>query len=232
MSDLEALRSEFDRLATLEGREAFNHSDHLFPWLVRQLPPRMADVVEVGCGSGALTAALAPVAGRLLALDLSPEMLRLAHERCARFPHVVFEQCDANAWHPAPRSLDAVVSIATLHHLEAAVVLPRWAAALRPGGVLLILDVLDRPRLADLPRNAIATLLSGWLRWRRTGRPWVDPGIRAAWEAHARFDRLPTLAEVHRQAHAWLPGASVRHHLLWRYSIRWQADAGHSPPAS
>ena len=224
--DPAALQSEFDRLAAFEGLGDLGHSDHYLPWLLGQLPRPLGQVVEVGCGSGMLTALLAPAADRLLALDLSPAMLRLARERCARWPNVTFEQTDANAWEPAPRSLDAIVSVATLHHLESEVVLPRWAAALRPGGMLLILDVVTRPGVRNLPVNAVAMLCSVWLRWRRTGRPLADRRVRAAWAAHERFDRLPTLAEARGQARAWLPGARIRHHLPWRYSIRWQSGTG------
>ncbi len=76
--------------------------------------------------------------------------------------------------------------------------------------------------------DRLATIYGGWLRWRRTGRPVAERRVRAAWEEHERFDRLPTLPEARRQAASLLPGAQVRHHLLWRYSIRWQhgADGG------
>ena len=56
----------------------------------------------------------------------------------------------------------------------------------------------------------------------RTGRLTKDRRVVAAWREHERFDRLLTIAEARRQAHAHLPGAQVRQHLLWRYSIRWQ----------
>jgi SAM-dependent methyltransferase len=148
-----ALSAEFDRLAALEQLGDLSHSDHYIPWLMRQLPRRLGQVAEVGCGSGTLTATLAPIADRLLALDLSPVMLDLARKRCARWTNVTFEQADASQWQPAPRSLDAIVSVATLHHLEADVVLPRWAAALR------------RPHL--LWRYSV--------RWRRV----VDGGVGA-----------------------------------------------------
>ena len=54
----------------------------------------------------------------------------------------------------------------------------------------------------------------------------------AAFEGPGALDRLPAMREARRQAYAWLPGARVRHHLLWRYSIRWQADPGRSPALS
>ena len=223
MQDVAALRSEFDRLASVEQSGAFNNTDAYLPWLVSQLPRRVERLAEVGCGGGALTAQLAPIAGEILAIDLSAAMLELAKVKCASWPHVSFRQLDAHAWNPEPRSLDAIVSVATLHHLDAGAVLPRWAAALRPGGTLLILDVLTRPGLSQIPVNALAFASTHWLRWRHTGRLREDALTRAAWEAHSRFDRLATLAEARRIARTYLPGARVRHHLLWRYSIRYLA---------
>jgi len=223
MTDAAAIQSEFDRLAAIEALATFSHTDVYFPWLLGQLPHHATDLAEVGCGSGALTALLAPIASRLRAIDLSPAMLELARTRCVQWSHIAFEQVDANTWDPEPQSLDAIVSVATLHHLDPGVVLPRWVAALRPGGMLLVLDVLTRRGLSHLPVNALAALSSRWLRWHRTGRLREDPRVSDAWEAHARFDRLPTIGGAQEMARAYVPGARVRHHLLWRYSIQYRA---------
>lgn len=223
MADLAAIRSDFDRLAALEAMDEFNHTKLYFPWLLRQLPERAGRVVEIGCGGGSLTSLLAPRTEHLLAIDLSPAMLRLARERCRGAPHVVFEECDAHGRDLEPASLDAVVSVATLHHLRPDIVLARWAAALRPGAILVILDVLARPGAMNIPVNAVAAGLGGALRWWHTGRVLTDPKVRAAWDEHARFDRLPTMREARETARAHLPGARVRQHLFWRYSIVWRS---------
>jgi len=46
------------------------------------LPPA-ADVLEIGCGPGLLTTHLAPAAGRLLAVDIDPDMAALCREALA-----------------------------------------------------------------------------------------------------------------------------------------------------
>ena len=77
----------------------------------------------------------------MLALDLSTEMLAAARARCAELWNVELVQADALG-HPLPRAhFDLVVSIATLHHLPLAPMLARARDALRPGGLLWILDV-------------------------------------------------------------------------------------------
>ena len=218
-----AVREEFDRLSAFEGGDSFEHGRHYYPRLLGHLPPRTGDVAEVGCGAGSLTALLAARARSVLAIDLSPAMLARARERCAAMPHVRFAELDADAWQPEPGSLDAIVSVATLHHLDGAAVLPRWRAALRPGGRLVLMDVLRRPGVRHLPANGAAYLISGWRRWRRSGSLLRDARLRAAWAEHERFDELLTPEEAREHAARWLPGATFRAHLFWRYSVVWES---------
>jgi hypothetical protein len=45
--------------------------------------------------------------------------------------------------------------------------------------------------------------------------------LQEAWLEHGSHETYLTSAEARRIATAVLPGAEVRDHLLWRYSIRW-----------
>jgi len=51
-------------------------------------------VLELGAGTGRVTAVMAPAASMLVALDLSPELLDLAVPRLAPFPHAHFLRGD------------------------------------------------------------------------------------------------------------------------------------------
>lgn len=51
-------------------------------------------VLEVGCGTGRVTRLLAPRAGRIAAVDLSPDMLRRARRRFAGRPSVALVRAD------------------------------------------------------------------------------------------------------------------------------------------
>ena len=68
----------------------------------------------------------------------------------------------------------------------------------------------------------MAVPASRLLRLRHTSRLGDPPELRRAWEEHGRSDRYLTLAEVRRVCGRVLPGASVRRHLLWRYSVVWR----------
>ena len=97
-------------------------------------------VLDVGCGSGHLTAEIADrvPAGRVVGVDRSAAMVEKASEWLrGRSPHAVVLQADAVAL-PFRRSFDAVFSGATFHWIhDHAALFRSIIMALRPGGRLV-----------------------------------------------------------------------------------------------
>ena len=124
---------------------------------------------------------------------------------------------------PLPaRHFDCIVSIGTLHHLPLGEMLARMKAALVNDGVLLVLDLFAPEGPMDAIRNTIAMPLSVGKRFLRTGRLKPPRAVRKAWADHGRHDSYSTLTEVREICADVLPGAKIRKHLLWRYSIVWK----------
>jgi SAM-dependent methyltransferase len=67
--------------------------------------------------------------------------------------------------HPfEPGSFDAIVSVATLHHMDTALGLRRLANLVRPGGVVAVVGI-GRPRVVeDLPWQIAGTIASRYHR--------------------------------------------------------------------
>ena len=82
---------EYDRIYDKPDRQ--DDLRHLTALLTEWLGGR--DVLEVACGTGYWTAALAPHAKSIWATDAVGEVLDLARERCGRFDNVRFAQADA-----------------------------------------------------------------------------------------------------------------------------------------
>lgn len=94
--------------------------------------------VDLGCGTGELTAAAAERLGcaEMVGVDSSPNMLAAARSHAS--PHVRFELGDIAGW-TAPGDRDLVLSNAALHWVpDHPGVLARWIAALTPGGQLAV----------------------------------------------------------------------------------------------
>ena len=159
----------------------------------------------------------------MLALDLSPEMVRVARARSAAWPNVEYRVADvAEAELPAA-AFDVVLSAATLHHLPLEPTVLRLADAVRPGGRLVVQDLVTRPGLRFIPVNALAVglrLLTGRTRWSLRHSP-----VEALYAEHGRGERYLRLDEARRVYSALLPGARVAHHLEWRYTMVWERPA-------
>jgi ubiquinone/menaquinone biosynthesis C-methylase UbiE len=119
-------------------------------------------ILDLACGPGIVTAALAPTAREVVGYDLTPEMLAQARRRCeaAGVTNVRFEQGAAESL-PFPRAeFDAVVTRATIHHFPApALVFAEMARALRPGGRVVVADIVTSPDPEDAAlHNALEIL--------------------------------------------------------------------------
>jgi ubiquinone/menaquinone biosynthesis C-methylase UbiE len=122
--------------------------EHLFGGAsyLQALPGLLDDawvVGDLGCGTGQVAAALAPFVSRVLAVDRSGEMLQAARRRLRGAHNVVVRRGDLEALPIGNAELDAATLLLVLHHLpDPAAVLSEAARVLRPGGRLLIADML------------------------------------------------------------------------------------------
>lgn len=215
------VQADFDRIALLPGH-AWDHNNHYHAFLLRQIPPRLEAALEIGCGTGAFARLLAQHSARVLALDYSANMILQAQAQSQAFSNIEFVQADATQVEFPAGGFDCIASLATLHHLPAARMLAKMKTALRPGGVLLVLDLFAAQGLAEKAPSLLAAPLSLALRLAYTGRLRPTPAERQAWAEHAPHDHYLTLAQVRELGAEILPGARVRQHLFWRYSLVWR----------
>jgi len=149
---------------------------HSFVWrkgadLVDLLAPKPGErILDLGCGTGHLTAKLAESGANVTGLDASVSMIAQARQN---FPGLKFSLGDARAFR-FDEPFDAVFSNAALHWIhEAEAVVQNVAAALRPGG-RFVLEMGVRGNIARI-RQSIEAVLT------ETGRvpkcPWYYPSL-------------------------------------------------------
>jgi len=218
------IQTDFDRIA-LVSPDGSLHNQHYSDFLLRHLEPNCQAALEIGCGKGEFSRRLAERSSHVLALDLSPEMIRLARASSKPGSNIEFQIADVMTYDLPADGFDCIASIATLHHLPLPEVFHKMKAALKPGGVLLILDLFEPGGVVDALLNPLAVLVSASLRLTHHGRIRSSREARDAWAAHERHDNYPTMSQVRELCAEILPGASIKKHLLWRYSIIWRKRA-------
>jgi ubiquinone/menaquinone biosynthesis C-methylase UbiE len=221
--DTSLIQTDFDRLAAF-SQDGWNHNSHYHRFLLRHVPQPCQQALEVGCGSGAFARLLATRAEQVLALDVSPQMIRLAEERSQQHLHITFHIADALSWEFPSDHFDCIVSIATLHHVPLEEMLLKMEHALRVNGVLLVLD-LYQESLAGSFTSFAAIPVNLILKYFNTGRFREPPEVRVAWAEHGKHDTYLTLSELRQRCRMLLPGVKIRKHLLWRYSLMWKKTA-------
>lgn len=189
-------------------------------------PHGFRHVVDLGCGSGALTRQLAALfpAARVTGMDSSPEMLAVARmvpadspvdEAHLRWQHGRIEDFAAD---DGAAPLDLLFSNAALHWVADQLMLwPGLMRRLRPGGLLAV----QVPRATAPWRSAIATTCADprWAgRLATPGAPAVVPAPAELYGQLAPFCAVPELRETiwwHilptlDDAVDWLRGAALR----------------------
>ncbi len=136
------------------------------------LPPR-ARVLEIGCGTGILTRALATALpdARITAIDRDARLLAEARRRCAE-RHIRFERQDAAALPYAARSFDLAICRYVLMHQEAPlVVVGEMHRLVAPGGYAIAFEPDWGARAVYPPNAGEARLLELAIAARRYGWP-------------------------------------------------------------
>ena len=216
------IRKEFDRIALLTEQHGGRVGDVYHDYLARHLPPCLENALEIGCGTGAFTPLLASCARSAVALDLSPEMIRLAKARSANCQNIEYLLGDVMRLSLPAARFDCIVSIATLHHLPLERALLKMKDALKPDGTLVIHDLVADDGILDRGVSALAYPLSAVRRFWKTGHMRMPREVRKAWAEHGKNEVYLTLAEVKEICRHNLTQSLVKRHLLWRYTVVWR----------
>ncbi len=160
--------------------------------LVGLLPPTWT-VADLGCGAGEIAARIAPLTGRVLAIDREPTMIAAAKRRLRAFGNAEVRAGDLADLPVPDGEVDAAILSLVLHHLEdppAAVA--EAARILRPSGVLLVVDMVEHDR------DSLAAAMGH----RHLG---FAEGEVAKWAAPAGL-QTPTIRRLRPDPHAKGPG--------------------------
>lgn len=186
---------------------------HSFVWkfgssVIELLAPKSGErILDIGCGTGQLTAQIAESGASVVGIDHSPAMIEQARQM---FPSIEFQQADARSY-SADQSFDGVFSNAALHWIrEPSQVIESISRSLKHGGRMAV--EFGGHGNVQILSHAIETASQEFLG-QPLPHPWYFPGIPAfgnELEQHgieliqaAMIDR-PTRLEGHDGLKNWV----------------------------
>lgn len=157
--DTQRLRSVLAQRST-RSQEFFSTAAGQWDRLREELFGRRADLLgllglmdpawtvgDLGAGTGQVSASLAPFVRRVVAVDSSAAMLGSARGRLAGVDNVELRAGELEALPVDDGELDAALLFLVLHYVaEPAAALAEARRALKPGGVLLVVDMAPHDR--------------------------------------------------------------------------------------
>jgi len=153
-------------------------------YVADRAPLRGSDVLDVGCGGGLLSEALAAEGARVTAIDLAPDLLRVArlHKLESGLEVDYRQQTVESLAQERPQGFDVVTCMELLEHVpDPLSVVAACATLLRPGGRLFLSTLNRTPQafaLAIVGAEYIARLLpKGTHRY----RDFIRPSELAGW---------------------------------------------------
>jgi SAM-dependent methyltransferase len=197
----------------------WSHTGHYYDVLLRALPAQRGRALDIGCGEGQFARVLAERFEHVEALDRDPAAVANARTLCADAPNVSVLLDDILTHPLEPGAYDLICALASLHHLPFRQAINQVKAALRPGGVFAAIGLWRAAAPFDFLASAVAFPVSHFYRLARLHRL-REPASRV----RIREPDL-TLHEICALARELLPGAKLRRHLLWRYTLVWTRPA-------
>jgi ubiquinone/menaquinone biosynthesis C-methylase UbiE len=169
----------------------FRDFTHEAQTIAERLGLRTSDcVIDLGCGTGALSLELARRSRTVHAVDVSEAMLALCRRKARErgIDNVETHCAGFLTYEHAGEPAGAIVSAAALHHLPdfwKGVALKRMARMLRPGGRLYLFDVVF-----SFPVDQHREALEGWIEaiGARAGRAMAEEAAVHVRDEHSTFE--------------------------------------------
>jgi len=141
-ADPHFLRATFDDSPELYDRSRAVPPQSLFDDLIAlaRLEPG-ARLVEVGCGTGQATLALAERGYEIVGIELGESLASFTRRKLTPFPRVTIVTSSFEEWNPTGELFDAVVAFNSFHWIDPDLRYAKTAEVLREGGALAVVGM-------------------------------------------------------------------------------------------
>ena len=189
----------------------WNHNSAYYPW-VQKKTAGCRTILDVGCGNGCLALSLGDGTKRIVGIDTDKhcieKALSLSNDGFVKFTCCSFEDFTED------ETFDAIVFVASIHHMDMTKALQKARSLLSPSGKILIVGLASPSSMTDWVLEAVRVIPSKIISSFHHMQTSEELGIKTEYN-------LPRMKDVHSIVKRELPGARIRYALHYRYLLEW-----------
>ena len=195
-----------------DKKAPWNHNFAYNDWISKIVGKRNK-ILDIGCGNGTLSMLLRTPENHILGIDPSYSSIQKANNQNVydnvKFVQTTFEDFDANG-----DTFDAIVFVASIHHMNMLNAIEKAKKLLEHNGVLIIVGLAQPSSFIDWVVELIRVIPS---RIISTIKQNIDSETL---DIDVSYD-FPTMNEVRRICNDNLCGHTIRYGLHYRYLLTW-----------
>lgn len=196
----------------METLKYWNHNTAYYKWIKQQVSTR-SFILDIGCGDGSLIRFLEDGSKkRFVGIDRNESCITKAKKQSLSSSSQ-FIGCDFENYTPEI-SFDAILFVASLHHMDMSAAIKKAKSLLSANGILLIVGLAKPSTAKDHVIEALRILPCKIISKCKHMHPCEDLQIPVSYH-------LPLFNEVRNLASTELPHCTIRQGLYYRYLIAW-----------
>lgn len=189
----------------------WNHNTAYYKWIKRRTA-NCKSVLDVGCGDGSLVAYLDDGFKKLTGIDIDVSCISRANLK--KSSNTQFICCSFDGY-TTRQSYDAVIFVASIHHMDMPAAMEKAKTLLSPNGLLIIVGLAAPSAAMDYVIEGLRILPCKVISKLRHMQSSENRNIPVSY-------KLPPLDEVRDISSKTLPHAVIKYGLYYRYLLEWK----------
>ena len=192
----------------------WNHNVAYYPW-IKEKVKNCHNILDVGCGDGQLVNYLADGNKRIAGIDVDSDCINRAINMKTD-DKVSFSCCGFDDF-SSETVFDAIIFVASVHHMDMEKALVKARALLSSGGRIIIVGLGKPSTVSDYIIEALriipSKVVSLWHHMSSSEKQNIPVDYH-----------FPTMEEIRNIVKKELPGAKMRYALHYRYLLEWVSE--------
>ncbi len=191
-------------------KASWNHNYAYNSWVSKKIGKR-SSILDVGCGDGTLALHLRTAGNKIIGIDISDSSIQKANNKNA-YSNVSFIRTAFEGFQANNGSFDAIVFVASIHHMDMANAIDKAKKLLAKNGILIIVGLAKPSGLFDWIVEFGRIIPSKIVSWIKDNTTSEELDIDVSYN----FPAMKTVRQICKEK---LCGYSLKFGLHYRYLL-------------